>query len=151
MALADSKKTSEYDLDKGNGVYNNSTNVFKWVFITDGYLSIDEDSNDVGIANYTKVLSAGNYIQDTTILNTIWIKSGSISTLDGDDFSFLSSGSNPVTGKTVAIYNDTSPNKDVAVFVDMTNDGGIGSGADTKNGFIYQVNANGIARTTTNS
>ena len=41
MALSDSKKTSEYDLDKGLAKYNNSTDVFKWVILTDSYTVID--------------------------------------------------------------------------------------------------------------
>lgn len=144
MALSDSKKTSEYDLDKGEGKYNNSTDVFKWVFITEVYGTIDEEAANVGISQYTKVPSAGNYVQDTTIANTTWNKSGSISTLDGDSFNFAADGSNPTTGKTVAIYNDTSTNKDVAVFVDL-------AAGDTTLGFNYTVNANGIATTTTNA
>lgn len=150
MALSDSKKTSEYDLDKGKKVYNNSTDVFKWVILTDSYSVIDANAADVGIANYTKVSSAGNYVQDTTIANTTWTKSGAISTLNGDSFNFAADGSNPVTGKTIAIYNDTSPNKDVAVFVDMTTDGGT-TPADTTLGLNYTINALGIATTTTNA
>jgi hypothetical protein len=151
MALSDSKKTSQYDLEKGDAKYTNSTDVFKWVFITEGYLAIDEDALDVGITNYTKVVSAGLYVQDTTIANTTWTKSGAISTLSGDSFSYGADGANPTTGKTVAIYNDTSTNKDVVCFIDMTNDGGVGTGADTTLGFNYNVNAAGIATTTTNS
>ena len=150
MALSDSKKTSEYDLDKGNGEYNNSSDVFKWVILTDSYSVIDEEAADVGISNYTKVSSAGNYVQDATIANTTWTKSASISTLNGDSFNFAADGSNPVTGKTVAIYNDTSTNKDVVCFVDMTTDGGT-TPADTTLGFNYTVNASGIATTTTNA
>ena len=150
MALADSKKTSEYDLDKGKKVYDNSNDVFKWVILTDSFTVIDEEATDVGIANYTKVASAGNYVQDETIANTTWVKVAAVSTLNGDSFSFDADVSNPVTGKTVAIYNDTSPNKDVVVFVDMTTDGGT-TPADTTLGFNYTVNALGIAITTTNA
>jgi hypothetical protein len=150
MALSDSKKTSEYDLDKGLAKYNNSTDVFKWVIITDSYTVIDANALDVGIANYTKVASAGLYVQDTTVANTTWIKVAAISTLTGDSFNFAANGSNPVTGKTIAIYNDTSANKDVAVFVDMTVDGGT-TPADTTLGLNYTVNASGIATTTTNA
>jgi len=150
MALSDSKKTSEYDLDKGNGSYNNSTDVFKWVILTNSYTTIDANAANVGISNYAKVSSAGNYVQDTTLANTTWTKSGAVSTLNGDSFNFAADGSNPTTGKTIAIYNDTSSNKDVAVFVDMTTDGGT-TPADTTLGLNYTVNASGIATTTTNA
>lgn len=144
MALSDSKKTSEYNLDEGEGKYNNATDVFKWVFITEVYSTIDENASNVGISQYTKVPSAGLYVQDTILANTTWTKSGSVSKLDGDSFSFAADVANPTTGKTLAIYNDTSANKDVFCFVDM-------AAGDTTLGFNYTVNAGGIATTTTNA
>ena len=144
MALSDSKKTSEYNLDEGEGKYNNATNVFKWVFITEVYSAIDANAANVGIAQYTKVASAGNYVQDTTIANTTWSKTGAVSKLTGDSWNFAANASNPATGKTLAIYNHTSTNKDVFCFVDM-------AAGDTTPGFVYTVNAGGIATTTTNT
>ena len=149
MALNDSKKTSEYDYQSGLGSYNNSTDVFKWVFITEVYSAIDETATAIGIANFTKVASAGLYVQDSTLTGSAWTKSGSISTLDYDDASYSGDASNPVTAKTWACYNDTSANKDVFKFVDMTVDDGV-TPANTVLGFNLNVNASGAGTVTTN-
>ena len=148
MALSDSKKTSEYDYQAGLGTYNNSTDVFKWVIITDSYTAIDATATAVGIANYTKVASAGLYVQDTTLASSAWTKSGAVSKLDYADFSFAADGSNPITGKTIAVYNDTSTNKDVYKFIDITADGGT-TAADTTLGLNFTVNAGGAGTITT--
>lgn len=149
MALADSKKASEYDYQSGLGTYNNNTDVFKWVILTDSYTVIDEDAVAIGIANYTKVASAGLYVQDTTLANSAWSRTGSVSKLDYDDFSFAADGSNPITGKTIAVYNNTSTNKDVIKFIDMTVDGGT-TAANTTLGLNFTVNAGGSGTVTTN-
>lgn len=150
MALSDSKRTSEYDEQMGLGTYNNSTDTFKWVIVTDSYTVIDEDATAIGIANYTKVASAGNYVQDTTLASVTWTRSGAVTTLDYADFSFAADGSNPVTGKTIAVYNDTSTNKDVYKFIDITADGGT-TPADTTLGLNFTVNASGSGTLTTGS
>ena len=100
---------------------------------------IDEDAVLIGIANYTKVASAGAYVQDTTLTNSAWTRTGSVSKLDYDDFSFAANASNPITGKTIAIYNDTSASKDVFKFIDMTADGGT-TAADTTLGWFRYSN-----------
>ena len=148
MAVSDSKKTSEYDLQAGNGSYNNSSNTFKWVIITDSYTAIDAEATAIGIDNYTKVPSSGNYVQDTDLANVTWTKSGAVSTLDYDDFNFASDPANPITGKTIAVYNDTSTNKDVFKFIDLTIDGGT-TPADTTLGLNFTVNAAGSGTITT--
>tara|TARA_R110000772_G_scaffold60095_1_gene135609 strand:+ start:1958 stop:2410 length:453 start_codon:yes stop_codon:yes gene_type:complete len=149
MALADSKKASEYDYQSGLGTYNNNTNVFKWVILTDSYAVIDEDAVAIGIANYTKVASAGLYVQDTTLVGSAWSRTGSVSKLDYNDFSFAADGANPITGKTIAVYNDTSANKDVMKYIDMTVDGGT-TASDTTLGLNFTVNAGGSGTVTTN-
>lgn len=149
MAVGDSKRTSEYDYKSGNGEYNNSTDVFKYVIITEGFTSIDEGAILIGIANFTKVASAGNYVQDTTLTGTTWTRTGAVSKLDYNDFNFAADPANPITGKTIAIYNDTSTNKDVYKFVDITADGGT-TAADTTLGLNFTVSANGAGTITTN-
>ena len=148
MALSDSKKTSEYDYQAGLGAYNNSTDVFKWVILTDSYSVIDATATAVGIANYTKVASAGLYVQDTTLASKTWTKSGAVSTLNYADFSFAADGSNPTTGKTIAVYNDTHASKHVFKFIDLTTDGGT-TPADTTLGLNFTVNASGSGTVTT--
>ena len=148
MAVGDSKRTSEYDYKSGNGEYNNSTDVFKYVIITEGFTSIDEDAALIGIANFTKVASAGNYVQDTTLTGTTWTRTGAVSKLDYNDFNFAADPANPITGKTIAIYNDTSTNKDVYKFVDITADDGT-TAADTTLGLNFTVSANSAGTITT--
>lgn len=149
MALNDSKKISEYDYRSGLGIYNNSTDVFKWVFVTEVYSAIDANAVSLGIAGLTKVVSAGNYVQDKTLANSSWSRTGAISTLDYDNDSYAADPSNPVTGKTWVCYNDTSPNKDVFKLVDMTADNGV-TAVDTTAGFNLSINAAGAAKVTTN-
>ena len=149
MAIGDSKIHSQYDLKAYEGDYDNSNDVFKYVIITEGFSSIDEDATAIGIANFTKVASSGNYVQDTTLANTSWTRTGGVSTLTFDSFSFAADGANPTTGKTIAIYNDTSANKDVLKLVDMTVDGGT-TAADTTLGLTYTVNGSGSVRVTSN-
>tara|TARA_R110000868_G_scaffold97916_6_gene269465 strand:- start:620 stop:1072 length:453 start_codon:yes stop_codon:yes gene_type:complete len=149
MALSDSKKTSEYDYQSGLGTYNNNTNVFKYVIITESFTAIDEDAVAIGIANFTKVVSAGAYVQDTTLASSAWSRTGAVSKLDYSDFSFAANASNPTTGKTIAVYNDTSANKDVYKLIDMTADGGT-TAADTTLGLNFTVNAGGSGTVTTN-
>jgi hypothetical protein len=150
MALNDSKKMSEYDHQSGLGTYNNSTDVFKWVLITEVYSAIDANAVAIGIANFTKVVSAGLYVQDTTLANSTWSRTAAVSKLDYDDFSYGADGANPITGKTWVCYNDTSTNKDIYKLVDMTTDDGV-TAADTTLGFNGNINAGGAGTTTTNS
>ena len=150
MALNDSKKISEYDYRSGLGTYNNSTDVFKWVIVTDTYASIDANAVSLGIADLTKVASAGNYVQDSTLANSAWTRSGAVSKLDYDDVTYAAHASNPITGKTWVCYNDTSANKDVYKVVDMTTDSGT-TAADTTQGFNLTVNAGGSGTVTTNA
>ena len=148
MALSDSKKTSEYDYQAGLGAYNNSTDVFKWVIITDSYSAIDATSAAIGIASFTKVASAGLYVQDTTLASSAWTKAGAVTKLDYADFSFAADGANPITGKAIAVYNDTHASKHVYKFIDITADGGT-TAADTTLGLNFTVNAGGAGTITT--
>jgi hypothetical protein len=148
MAIGDSKRTSRYDELMGLGTFNMNSNVFKYVFITEGYSSIDENASGIGISNYTKVTSSGNYVQDTTLANSVWSRSGNVCKFDFDDFSFAADGGNPTTAKTLAIYNDTSAGKEVYKFVDLTIDGGT-TAADTTLGFTFTVAASGSGTITT--
>ena len=147
MARGDSKRFSEYDLESGNGTYNNSTDVFKWVIITDSYTATDADMLTPELVDFTQVGSAGLYVANTTIANTTWARAAAISTLNGDDFNFGANASNPITGKSILIYNDTSANKDALEIVDLTTDGGT-TPADTTQGLTYTVAATGISKVT---
>lgn len=147
MARGDIKRFSAYSLDAGNGEYNNSTDVFKWVIVTDDYTAIDANTLTSALADFTQVVSGGAYVANSTIANTTWTRSGAVSTLDGDSWSFAANASNPTTGKSILIYNDTSINKDALCIVDLTTDEGV-TAADTTQGLTYTVNVDGITKVT---
>ena len=147
MAISDSKLFSAVPLEAGDGDYNNTTDVFKWVLITEGYDSIDSASVDPTLSDFTQVTSSGNYVANSTIANTTWTRTGAITTLTGDSWSYAADGANPTTAKSLLIYNDTSADKSAYCVVDLTVDGGV-TPADTTQGLTYTVNANGIYRVT---
>lgn len=150
MALSDSKRMSEYDFQQGLGTYNNNTDVFKWVIVTESFTATDANGSGIALSNFTKVASAGNYVQDTTLANSAWSRSGAVSDLNYDDFNYAADVSNPITGKMIAVYNDTSAGDDVYKLIDMTADGGT-TAADTTLGLNFTVNAGGAGTVTTNS
>jgi hypothetical protein len=148
MALNATKKMSEYDHQSGLGKYNNDTDVFKWVQVTESYLTIDANAI-VTLASLTKVASAGAYVQDETLSSSVWNRSGAVSKLDYADVSYAANASNPTTGKTWVCYNSTNGN-DIFSVTDMTTDNGT-TPADTLLGFNLTVNAAGSGTVTTNS
>lgn len=150
MALNDNKRMAEFSYQRGLGAYNMNTDVFKYVFITEVFSAIDETASSIGIANFTKVTSAGNYVQDAILANSSWTRSGNVSKFTFDNVSFAADPANPDTAKTLAIYNDTSAGKDVLKLIDLTVDNGV-TAADTKLGFNWTVNAAGSTTTTSNA
>jgi len=148
MALNSTKKMSEYDHQAGLGKYNNNTDVFKWVMVTDVYSTIDANAV-VTLASLTKVTSAGAYVQDETLANSAWSRAAAVSKLDYDDVTYAANASNPITGKTWVCYNSTNGN-DIFSVTDMTTDNGT-TAADTTLGFNMTVNAAGAGTVTTNS
>ena len=148
MALNETKKMSEYDHQAGLGKYNNNTDEFKWVMVTNTYQSIDADTV-VTLASLTKVASAGAYVQDSTLANSVWSRTAAISKLDYDDVTYAANALNPVTAKSWVCYNSTNGN-DIFSVTDMTTDSGV-TAADTTLGFNLTVNAAGASTVTTNS
>ena len=148
MARGDSKRASAYEYNKGLGAYNNSTDVFKWSLVTDTYASINANATALAIADVTVVASAGNYVSATTVASTTWAQLTDTSTLDGADFSFAADGANPITGKCLVLYNDTSTTDHIVTIVDITTDGT--TAADTTQGLTYTVNAAGICNSQVN-
>lgn len=147
MARGDSKSFSEYGFESGTGTYNNSTDVFKWVIITETFTATNADVLNPKLADFTQVASAGNYVANSTIANTSWVRAATITTLDGDDWTFAANPSNPVTGKSILIYNDTDVGKSALCIVDLTTDAGV-TPADTTQGLTYTVAAGGIYKVT---
>lgn len=139
------KSFTDYALESGEGDYNNTTDDFKWVIITESFTAIDADVTDPKLADFTQVSSSGNYVANTSIANTIWTKTGNTVTLNGDSFNYGADGANPTTGKSILIYNNTSLDKSALAVVDLTTDDGV-TPADTTQGLTYNVNVNGIYR-----
>lgn len=144
MAISDSKSFSYYGFESGEGDYDNTNDVFKWVIIEEGYSTIDSNAVNPTLSDFTQVASSGNYVANETIANTTWLVSGDTSTLDGDGWVFAADGANPTSGRTILLYNDTSADKSALALVDLTTDGGVGSPVDTTQGLTYNIPVTGI-------
>ncbi len=137
-----SKQFNDYPLRAGNGEYNNSTDVFKIAWLSDVYSTIDIDTVNPKLADFTQV-TGGNFSAATTLSSVTWVRSGTVSTLDYADLAtILKNASNPTDLRTALIYNDTSTNDDGYKVVDLT--GGTDTAIDViNNDFDYAVNAGG--------
>ena len=100
------------------------------------------------MSSLTVVASAGNYVAGTNLASVTWTQAGDTSTLDCADFSFTADPANPITGRCVVIYNNTSTSDDVFCVVDITTDGT--TPVDTTQGLTYSVNASGVGETVVN-
>ena len=149
MAQGTAKKFSEYDFKSGKGDYNNSTDTFSWLLITDTYTSIDEDATNAKLADFTAATVGGNYAGKTALTNVTWTRSGAVSTLDYDDITFAANASNPIDAKCLLIINDTSAADDALRVTDLTTDGT--TAVDLTQGFTLTVNASGAITVTTNA
>ena len=147
MARGDSKKVSEYDLKSGDGAYNNSSDTFAWLLVTDTYASIDEDTA-LNAASFTAATIGGNYAGKTALTTVTWTRAANVSTLDYDDVTFAADGANPVDAKCLVILNDTSAADDAFKIVDLTTDGT--TAVDLTQGFTMTINASGSGTITTN-
>lgn len=137
-----SKQFNDYPLRAGNGEYNNSTDVFKIAWLSDAYSTINIDTVNPKLADFTQV-TGGNFSAPTTLANITWTRAAAISKLDYDDLStILKNASNPTDLRTALIYNDTSTNDDGYKVVDLT--GGTDTPIDViNNDFDYAVNSSG--------
>lgn len=149
MAQGDSKKFSDYDLKSGKGTYNNSTDTFSWILVTDTFASINANDADPVIGDYIAASVGGNYAGKTGLTSVTWTRSGSVSTLDYDDITFAANASNPVNAKCLLVINDTSATDDALRVTDLTTDGS--TAVDLTQGFTLTVNASGAVTITTNS
>lgn len=148
MARGDSKKVAEYDFRSGRGDYNNATDTFSWLLVTDTYASIDANTV-LNAASFTAVTPAGEYAGKTAVTGRTWTRTAAVSTLNFDDISFAANPANPVTARCLVILNDTSANDDAVKIVDLTTDGS--TAVDLTQGFTYTVNAGGSFTVTANA
>ena len=145
----DSKKVSEYDLKSGGGAYNNSSDTFAYLLVTNTYASIDEDTA-LNAASFTGATVGGNYAGKTALTTVTWTRAANVSTFNFDDISILADPSNPTDAKCLVILNDTSAADDAMKIVDLTTDGTTAVDL-TAGDFTYTVNASGSATVTTNA
>ena len=148
MARGDSKNMAEYDFRSGQGQHNNSTDTFRYVFVTETFAATDANGSAASLSDFTQVPSSGNYTANTDLANVSWVRAANVSTLDYDDFSIAADANNPTTATCMIIYNSTSANDTVLKIIDLTTDGT--TAVDMTQGYTHQVNAAGTATLTTN-
>lgn len=149
MAQGDSKKFSEYDFKSGTGDYNNSTDTFSWILITDTYASIDADATDPVIGDFTAATVGGNYAGKTALTGTVWSRTGDTSKLVYEQITFAADASNPTDAKCLLMINDTSATDDCLRVTDLTTDGT--TAVDLTQGFTVTMNAAGAVTVQTNA
>ena len=149
MARGDSKKVSEYDLKSGDGAYNNSSDTFAYLLVTNTYASIDADTA-LNAASFTGATVGGNYAGKTSLANVTWTRLTNVSTFNFDDIPILSNAGNPTDAKCLVILNDTSAADDAMKIVDLTTDGSTPVDL-TAGDFTYTVAVAGSATVTTNA
>ncbi len=143
MALGDIKSFSAYNQEMGTASYNNTSDVFNWVLVTESYAATDANVADPKLADFTQVVDAGAYVANTAIANTTWTTTDAVTTLTGDSFNFAANAANPITAKSLLIYNDTSADKSALQIVDLTADSGV-TAASTVAGLTYTIPAGGM-------
>ena len=148
MAQGTSKKFSDYDLKSGKAAYNNSTDTFSWILITDTFASIDADAVNPVIGGFTAATIGGNYTGKTALTGSTWTRTAAVSTLDYDDITFAANASNPIDARCLLVINDTSATDDALRVTDLTTDGT--TAVDLTQGFTLTVNASGAVTVTTN-
>lgn len=149
MAQGDAKAFAEYDKKLGEKEYDNSTDTFSWVLITDDYASIDANMVNPTLASFTQATVGGNYAGKTALTGSSWTRSGAVSTIDFDDITFAADASNPTDAKCLLIINDTDADDDAFRVTDLTTDGT--TAVDLTQGFTFTFNAAGTHTLTTNA
>ena len=150
MARGDSKVISvNVGKNTVDGDYNGSTDTFSWVLVTNTYASIDANAASLALADLTAVAAGGNYAGKTALTGVTVTQSGAVATVDYDDITFASNGSNPTTATCLVIVNDTSVADDVIKVTDLTTDGT--TPVDLTQGFTFTVNASGSFTYTANA
>jgi hypothetical protein len=123
MARGDLKTFEYYPYNAGLAQYNNTTNSFKYAFITDTYAATDIATVDPTLASFTEVAAGGNYSAGGNALaGNAWTIAAGVTKLDFTDISLSKAASSPTTAKTLLIINSTVTN-DCYHAIDLTSDG----------------------------
>ena len=149
MAQGDSKVFSEYDKKAFEGAYNNATDTFSYVLITDDYSSIDANAAAPNLASFTQATIGGNYAGKTALTGTTWTRTGNVSSSTYDQITFAADAGNPTDAKCLLMINDTSATDDAWRVVDLTLDGT--TAVDLTQGLTVSANAAGATTITSNA
>lgn len=148
MALGDTKRAAAYELQKGNGRYNNSTDTFNYVLVSNTFASINANAASLDLSDLTQVASGGSYTGPTALASVTWTQASNIITLDADNITLAANASNPTTATCLVVYNDTSAADDVVQVWDLTADGT--TAPSLVNGLNFNFNASGLGQVTVN-
>lgn len=149
MPQGDAKSFAEYDYKAGNGDYNNSTDTFSWILVTDTFASIDANQANPNLASFTAATVGGNYAGKTALTGVTWTRTGDTSTLDFDAVTFAANASNPTDARCLVIVNDTSASDDAFRVTDLTTDGT--TAVNLTQGFTFTPNASGAYELVSNA
>ena len=149
MAQGDSKQFHDYPLRAGNGNYNNGADTFKVAFLSNTYSTIDNNTVNPKLADFTQV-TGGSFAGPVTLTSRTWTRSSAITKLDFTNLAtIVKNASNPTTIRTMLVYNDTSTNDDAYQVFDLTADGTTAIDV-VNNDFDFSFSASGAMTGTAN-
>ena len=104
-----SLKTFDYvAFNAGKGLYNHSTDTFKYALVTDAYSTVSKATVEPALASFTEVGAGGNYTAGGNALpGNAWTIAAGVSKLDFTDISLTKLAASPTTAKTLLIINST--------------------------------------------
>lgn len=129
-----------------DGTIDLDSDTLEWLLVTDSVASLSQDTALPKIADYTPASTGGNYAGATALASVTFNRSTTVSTLDADNISIASNGSNPTNAKTLVLYSQSATQTVDAAFayVDLTTDGGTTAVDLTANNLNVNWNASGI-------
>lgn len=148
MAKGDAKTPVAFYRNALTGAYDLSSDVTSWSIVTNTYASVDANAASLNMSDLTVVATAGAYTSATTLANPTLSQSTNTVKFTGDNYSIAADPANPVTGRCIAYYDNTSATDDVLCLVDLTTDGT--TAVDLTTGLNVTINANGLLLGTIN-
>ncbi len=142
MQRGKGKEFIQYTLNSGKGKFNNSTDTLAWALISDVVDGIDFQMLDATLDKFNVLPSAGAYLEGTDLTNVTWTADGDICTYNMDDLILTDHPDNPFA-MGLAIYNKTSPDKDVFCIIELSVNNGT-TPANTQAGIKYEVSNLGL-------
>lgn len=147
MAQGDAKLFRDFALKSNQGDYADS-DTYSLAFLSDQYSTIDIDATNPVLASFT-VVSGGNIPAATNLTGYAITRSGTTITFDATDpATFSKNASNPITAKSLLVYNNTSASDDAYQVFDLTSDGSTALDL-VNNDLVFSFGASGITTATT--